>query len=83
MLFLAIFIQKIADFIPDITTSFLTLNDMGFLVSSSKVLFSLPFGICVSLFLFISAIFHYLVSLTKKLNDYYNLGLKNNINVFR
>lgn len=39
MLFLAIFIQKIADFIPNITISFLTLNDMGFLVSSSKVLF--------------------------------------------
>lgn len=40
---------------------------MGFLVSSSKVLLSLPFGICVSLFLFISAIFHYLVSLPKKI----------------
>ena len=67
MLFLAIFIQKIADFIPNITTSFLTLNDMGFLVSSSKILFSLHFGICVLLFLFISVISHYLVSLPKKL----------------
>ena len=56
---------------------------MGFLVSSSKVLLSLPFGISVSIFLFISAIFYYLVSLPKKVNDYYNLGLKNNINVFR
>ena len=35
------------------------------------------------LFLFISAFFHFLVSIPKKVNTYYNLGLEQYINVFR
>ena len=35
------------------------------------------------MFLFISAFFHFLVSIPKKVNTYYNLGLEQYINVFR
>lgn len=56
------------------------LND---LVSTTKVLFYLPFGVLVAVFLFISAFFHYLVSIPKKINLIYNEGLSQNINVFR
>ncbi len=76
--------QQIADFKPSITTSYLAYNQIiGNLVSTTKTLFSFPFGIMVSIFLFISAFFHFLVSIPSKVNTYYNDGLKNNINVFR
>lgn len=84
MLFLAIFVSKISQYQPGITTSFLAYDVIsGTLVPTSKVLFSFPFGIFVSLFLFISAFFHYLVSIPKKVYENYNLGLKNNINPYR
>ena len=35
------------------------------------------------MFLVVSGVFHYLVSLPKKLNAYYNMGLEQNINAFR
>ena len=84
MVFLAVFITKIADFQPEITTSYLAFDPLlNALVPTTKTLFPLPFGIMVSLFLFISAFFHFLVSIPKKVNTYYNLGLEQHINVFR
>lgn len=84
MLFLAIFVKQIADFKPGITTTYLAYEQtINTLVATTKTLFDLPFGIFVSLFLFISAFFHFLVSVPKKVNNYYNRGLEANINVFR
>lgn len=84
MLFLAIFVKQIADFKPGITTTYLAYEQaINALVSTTKTLFDLPFGIFVSLFLFISAFFHFLVGVPKKVNDYYNRGLEKHINVFR
>lgn len=84
MLFLAIFVKQIADFKPGITTTYLAYEQaINALVSTTKTLFNLPFGILVSLFLFVSAFFHFLAGVPKKVNDYYNRGLEKHINVFR
>jgi uncharacterized membrane protein len=85
MLFLATsVIQKIAEFQPTITQLYLTFDPATqSLVSASKPLFELPFGIMVALFLLISAIAHALISFPKKLNQVYSEDLKKGINKFR
>lgn len=84
MLCMALFVSKIAVYKPPVTTAFLAYNPiLNDLVSTTKVLFYLPFGVLVAVFLFISAFFHYLVSIPKKINLIYNEGLSQNINVFR
>ena len=74
-------IQKIAEFQPMVTQLYLAFNfDTQSLESASRELFSLPFGIFVSMFLFISAVAHfYIVSNKEKYID----GLKNGINKYR
>ena len=77
-------IQKIGEFSPTITQNFLAFNEETRLLElTSKPLFELPFGIMVSMFLFISAGAHFLVSLPKNLNDVYNRDLEIGINKFR
>ena len=77
-------IQKIGQFQPDITINFLEFNQITqSLEPASKVLFQLPFGIMVALFLFLSAFFHALIALPKKTNDIYNADLQKGINQFR
>lgn len=77
-------IQKIAEFKPDIIQFYIFYNPaLPGLDVGHKVLFALPFGILVALFLFISAIAHGLVSIPKKLNDVYNRDLEHGINKFR
>lgn len=84
MLFVAIFVDKIADFKPIITTTYLVYNPVTMsLEPSIKELFYIPFGIMVSTFLFISAFFHFSVSIIRKFNKIYENGLMHNINVFR
>ena len=84
MIFLAIFITKIADYTPFITTSYLAFDPISqTLVPITKNLFEFPFGIMTAMFLVVSGVFHYIVSLPKKVNDFYNRGLENNINIFR
>ncbi len=82
MLFLATnVIQKIAEFKPTITQNYLSYSvQTGSLEPASKILFNLPFGILVSLFLFISALAHLIIILNK---DKYVSDLKNGINKFR
>ena len=53
------------------------------LETASKVLFELPFGIMVAVFLLISAAAHALISLPKKTNTIYNSDLEKGINKFR
>lgn len=74
-------IQQIAEFEPMITQLYLTFNfDTQSLESASKELFTLPFGILVSLFLFISAGAHLYIVLNK---EKYVEGLKQGINKYR
>lgn len=85
MVFLATsVIQNISEFKPQITQFYLSFNTQTqSLEQVSKPLFELPFGIMVSLFLFISAAAHMLVSVPKKLNQIYSADLERNINKFR
>ncbi len=77
-------IQNIAEFKPQITQFYLTYNiNTQSLEQVSRNLFELPFGIMVSLFLFISAAAHALISIPKKLNDIYARDLEKGINKFR
>lgn len=85
MLFLATsVIQTIGEFTPDITQFFLAFNPATrSLEVQSKVLFQLPFGVLVSMFLIISALAHAIISLPKSTNDIYNRDLQKGINKFR
>ncbi|MBE0700425.1 MAG: heliorhodopsin HeR [Acholeplasmataceae bacterium] len=85
MVFLATtVIQKIGEFQPMITINFLQFNTSTMsLESASRNLFELPFGLMVALFLLLSAGFHALISLPKKMNDKYNKDLLKGINQFR
>jgi len=85
MLFLATtVIQNIAEFKPTITQLFLTYDPATqSLITNSKELFDLPFGILVAVFLLLSALAHALISLPKKLNDIYSVDLQKGINRFR
>jgi hypothetical protein len=77
-------IQKIAEFTPEIKQFFVTFNPATqSLETADRVLFELPFGIFVALFLLISAAAHALISVPNKLNAVYNADLKKNINRFR
>ncbi|MFX1452696.1 MAG: heliorhodopsin HeR [Promethearchaeota archaeon] len=83
MLILALTIPKIRDFTLPITTAFLIFQDPpGILVPNPEQLTSLPVGVLVSSFLFISSIAHFLVVLPG-VNDFYNRKLKQGINYFR
>ena len=68
MLFLATtVIGKIAEFSPTITKLYLEFNTTTqSLEQASKPLFELPFGVLVSLFLFISAFAHFFIVFKKK-----------------
>lgn len=85
MLFLATtIIQNIAEFKPTIIQFYLTFDPQTqSLVSTSKELFELPFGIMVAVFLLLSAFFHGLIALPKGLNTIYNEDLGKGINRFR
>lgn len=83
MLIVALNFDKVIAFTPKIYSNFLMFdNTTKTLVTNSKVIFELPFGILVSMFLFISALFHFLI-VTPKFNKIYNKQIKNNINMFR
>ena len=83
MLIVALNVDKVINYKPEIWSYFLTfdVSSMG-LVTDPKVLFTLPFGILVSVFLFLSALFHFIVS-TPKYNLIYNEQLSKKMNMFR
>ena len=77
-------VQKISEFSPKITQFYLTYNTQTkTLEQTSRVLFDLPFGILVAVFLLISAAAHALISIPNKLNAVYNADLQKGINRFR
>lgn len=85
MLFLATtVIQTIAEFKPTIIQFYLTFDPQSqSLVSASRTLFELPFGILVAVFLLLSAFFHGLIAIPKRMNAIYNRDLAKGINQFR
>ncbi|MDP3130360.1 MAG: heliorhodopsin HeR [Bacillota bacterium] len=84
MIFLATtVIANIANFKPEIIQYYLDFIPGQGLVASSKVLFTLPFGILVACFLLLSAGAHALISIPKKTNAIYNADLAQGINKFR
>lgn len=77
-------IQTIGEFTPNITQNYLAFNvQTQSLELESTVLFELPFGVLVALFLLLSAGAHALISLPESLNAVYNADLKKGINKFR
>lgn len=83
MLGFAIFIERIADFTIPVLSNFLTFDEVQMrLVTETNQLFDVPFGIAVSLFLFISAIAHFVI-ISPWGNPIYNRDLKKGINKFR
>ena len=83
MLGFALFITKIADFKIPIMSYFLSFDTTKMsLVTDTKQLFNFPFGIMVSMFLFISAIAHFII-VSPKGNEIYNRDLSKGINKFR
>jgi len=85
MIFLATtVIQKIGEFSPQITQYYLSYNvETQTLENASKVLFELPFGILVAVFLLMSASAHALIAIPNRVNAIYNKDLGLGINKFR
>ncbi len=84
MVFLAYFvIDKIEAFQPTIVQNFLTFVVGEGLVLQGRDLFVLPFGILVAVFLFLSALAHFIISVPEKLFHVYTEDLKKGINRFR
>lgn len=83
MLCVALTVEKVINFKPLIVSNFLEYNKViGRLITVTKEVFNLPFGILVSSFLFLSAMFHFIIS-SKRYKNKYMEGLKNHINEFR
>ncbi len=77
-------IQQIGEFTPTITQIYLRYDtDQQTLVTASRDLFELPFGVFVALFLLISALAHALIALPRRTNAIYERDLKQGINKFR
>lgn len=83
MLIFALSIEKIVAFKLPVFSNFLKFDTTAMrLVTDNKKMFDVPFAICVSLFLFLSALFHFMI-VAPKTNDIYNRNLEKGINPFR
>lgn len=83
MLWLGLTLANIANFKLPFTVSFLTYDqNLKALVTDTKNIGNLPIGAMVSIFLFISALAHFLIILPK-VNNFYNSRLSMGINYFR
>jgi len=83
MLFFALTVDKIIAFKLPVFSNFLKFDTMSMrLITDNQKIFDVPFAICVSLFLFLSAIFHFLI-VSPKLNEVYNRNIGKGINPFR
>ncbi len=77
-------IQNISEFKPMITQIYLYYDSATqSLMTGSKDLFLLPFGVLVAVFLFLSALAHAIISIPKKTNAIYTADLGKGINKFR
>ena len=81
MLFIYFNVEKVANFKPTIYSYFLKYDfDSMRLVTDVRELFDLPFVLFVSMFLFLSALFHFIIVICYKK---YSSDLSKNINQFR
>lgn len=83
MLFLGLFVDKFSSFVIPVKSNFLSFNIiLRRLVTDTQQIGEVPFAICVSLFLFLSALFHFIIA-APKFNDVYNRNLEKGMNPFR
>jgi hypothetical protein len=83
MLFFALSIDKIKNFTMPVWSNYLTFDIKSkALITDPHKLFDVPFAICVALFLFLSALAHFII-VSPKTNDIYNDGISKGINIFR
>ncbi len=83
MLGFALFIDRIADFRIPVMSNFLTFDETQMrLVTETDMIAELPFGITVSLFLFLSALAHFII-VSPWGNPKYNDDLSKGMNRFR
>lgn len=81
MMFISFNVEKVANFKPTIYSYFLKFDNVSMrLVTDVKELFDLPFALCVSFFLLLSALFHFIIVFY---NKKYNSDLEKGINKFR
>jgi hypothetical protein len=83
MLFFALSITKIHDFTRPVISNFLAFDVTKMaLVTQSKEIWNVPFAVLVSLFLFLSALFHFII-VSPAGNRVYNRDLGKGMNKFR
>ncbi|MHC1787400.1 MAG: heliorhodopsin HeR [Christensenellales bacterium] len=83
MVYLYLSVDKFNAFRLPLQSNFLTFDTVAMrLVTQTKLVWDLPFALCVSVFLFLSALAHFIIA-APGTNDVYNRGLSNHINPFR
>lgn len=83
MLVFALTFDKIKAFKLPVFSNFLKFDtNLMTLVTDSQKIFDVPFGVMVSMFLFLSALFHFIIVMPK-FNDIYNRDIEKGINYFR
>jgi hypothetical protein len=83
MLFFALTIEKVIAFKLPVYSNFLKFDTTTMrLVTDNQKILDVPFAIGVSLFLLISALFHFLIVMPK-INDVYNRNIEKGMNPFR
>jgi hypothetical protein len=81
MVLLALFVlTDLQDFQPNIVAYYMSLDENFELITTSKVLFQIPFALVTTGFVFISAFFHFLIVLFKKT---YKRQIESGYNRFR
>ena len=83
MLYLGLAIEKFSSFVVPVQSNFLRFDTASMrLVTDNKQIADVPFAVCVSIFLFLSAIFHFIIA-APKFNEIYNRNLAKGMNPFR
>ncbi len=83
MLFLALTVDKFSSFVLPVYSNFLKFDTTAMrLVTDNRKMFDVPFAVCVSLFLFLSALFHFIIAMPRS-NGVYNRYLGKGMNPFR
>ncbi len=83
MLVTALAVEKFSAFKLPVFSNFLKFDTAKMtLVTDNKMIAEVPFAVCVSIFLFLSALFHFIIALPKT-NDIYNRNLEKGMNPFR
>ena len=83
MVFLFFSVDKFNAFRLPMQSNFLKFDELTQrLMTDTKLVWSVPFALCVSAFLFLSAIAHFIIA-APGTNQVYNRGLEKNINPFR